>query len=79
MIFLDETVANPFSYMGNLWYVMMVVLGVCIVLLVVLRPLHKLWTDRKTRAIIEMSGGPAPEPPARKEAQAEPEPGGDDD
>ena len=60
MFFMTES-GNPFDYMSNIWNVLIAVLVVCGVLIVVLKPLHSYWTNKKTRAIIEESGGPAPE------------------
>jgi flagellar biosynthesis/type III secretory pathway M-ring protein FliF/YscJ len=48
--------ANPFNYMSDLWYVLIVVLVLVAVLLLIARPLHRIYTDRKTRQIIKESG-----------------------
>jgi hypothetical protein len=55
MIFLTES-ANPFNYMSDLWYVLIGLLVLCAVLLLVARPLHRYYTDRKTRTIIRETG-----------------------
>ncbi len=55
MFFMTES-SNPFDYMSSLWYMLMAVLILCALLLLVARPLHKLYTDRKTRAIIREVG-----------------------
>jgi hypothetical protein len=75
MFFMTES-GNPFDYMGNMWTVLIVVLGVCFLLLVLAKPLHRYWTDRKTRQIIDESGGPAP---AVEPRSKEDEPTADED
>lgn len=55
MIFLTES-SNPFNYMSDLWYVLIGLLVLCAVLLLVARPLHRYYTDRKTRTIIREAG-----------------------
>lgn len=55
MFFMTES-TNPFDYMSGLWYLLMAILVVCALLLLVARPLHKIYTDRKTRTIIEEAG-----------------------
>jgi hypothetical protein len=78
MFFINQS-ENPMNYMSNLWTVLVVVLIGCIVLVFALRPLHRIWTDRKTRNIIEESGGPAPGvrggQQGHEEGPAEDEPG----
>jgi hypothetical protein len=48
--------SNPFDYMSSLWYLLMVVLALFAVLLLIARPLHRFYTDRKTRMIIQEAG-----------------------
>jgi uncharacterized membrane protein YqiK len=72
MHFLLQT-DNPVSAMkefDSLWYVLIVVLIACGILIVILRPLHRYWTDRKTRAIIRETGdaGPPDEPGEKGDA-----------
>lgn len=68
MFFLNES-GNPIHYMqeGGMWTIVVGMLVVCGVLLVLLRPLHRIWTDRKTKALIDEMGGEAPEPPPRQD------------
>jgi hypothetical protein len=72
MPFLNQS-ENPFQYMEEfnaLWYILIGALVVCALLVVILRPLHKYYTDKKTRDIIKESGAAD-----ELEAQA----GGDDE
>jgi hypothetical protein len=64
MFLLTES-QNPFDYMSDLWVVLIVLLLLSAVLVLVGRPLHKYYTDRKTQAIIKESG--AADVPAVKE------------
>ena len=71
MFFMTDS-ANPFDYMSNIWYVLMGILVLCGLLLVIARPLHRLYTDKKTRQIIKEAGvddEPAPSPRASEEAK----------
>ena len=64
MFFMTES-SNPFDYMSSLWYVLMATLILFAVLLLIARPLHRYYTDRKTRTIIKEAGvedEPAPPP-----------------
>lgn len=55
MFFMTES-TNPFDYMSSLWYVLMGVLILFALLLLIARPLHRFYTDRKTRTIIQEAG-----------------------
>ncbi len=55
MFFMTES-TNPFDYMSSLWYLLMAVLILFALLLLIARPLHRFYTDRKTRTIIRETG-----------------------
>ncbi|MBW2261756.1 MAG: hypothetical protein JRG91_07265 [Deltaproteobacteria bacterium] len=66
MFFMTDS-ANPFDYMSGLWSLLIVLLVLCGLLLLIGRPLHRFYTDRKTRQIIKEAGvddEPAPSPGA---------------
>jgi hypothetical protein len=77
MFFMTES-TNPFDYMSSLWYVLMGVLILFALLLLIARPLHRFYTDRKTRTIIQEAGvEDEPGPSAR--GGEEDEEGGDEE
>jgi len=77
MFFLTES-TNPFDYMSSLWYVLMAVLVLFALLLLIARPLHRFYTDRKTRMIIQEAGVQDEPGPSARDGE-EDEEGGDEE
>lgn len=45
--------ANPFEYMSPLWTVLLIVGLLAVIAYLILKPLHKYLTDRKTERVLE--------------------------